>query len=76
MPDGGVTADGGEKGAVFQHAWLHASRIRGHCTVAGLFNSSQLLLDLGEKGVYSSILIAVLCYARVGNVSVTGTECG
>lgn len=42
----------------FQHTGLHASRIlmaiQGCRAVAMRFNYSRLLLDLGEKGVYSS----------------------
>jgi hypothetical protein len=57
VPGSGYGAGCGEKRVSFQRTGLHASRIlvaiQGCRAVAMRFNYSQLLLDLGEKGVYS-----------------------
>ena len=60
VPDVGSGADCGETRAGFQRTWLHASRIQWrHYTVVRRFNSSQLLLDPGERGAsILSILLA------------------
>ena len=58
MPGSGYGVSRGEKRGSFQRTGLHASRIlvsiQGCKTAAMQFNHRPLLLDLGEKGVYSS----------------------
>ncbi len=60
VPGSGYGAGCGEKRGSFQRTGLHASRIlvdiQGCKTVAMRFNHRPLLLDLGEKGVYSSYM--------------------
>ena len=58
MPGIGYGVGRGEKKGSFQRTGFHASRIlvssQGCKTAAMQFNHRPLLLDLGEKGVYSS----------------------
>ena len=71
MPGIGYGVGRGEKKGSFQRTGLHASRIlvssQGCKTATMQFNHRPLLLDLGEKGVYSSY---TLLYAE----TVTGGD--